>query len=638
AAVSVGFFMSAGATWPDASTQLPPSGSPELSTERRPFNGPELERLADAVFAPYLREFAQPSLAVAIVQGESFVWSKGYGLERAHDQRPVDPDETLFNVASVSKLFTATAAMQLVERGALALDEDIRRRLGSDIIRGSRGAVTLRHLLTHTSGLDGAFMRDVVADPQKLIPLREYFRRFPPVASRAPGREIRYSNVGMALAGRLVEEASGLRFEDFVDQQVLLPLGMQHSSFRQPPPEPLRERVATYGSGPVPDALLLAPAGAMVSTVSDIARFMRMHLGYSTRILSDDALRRMHEVQWQASPQSPGAALGFFTTDLGGPSGLFHTGARVHFSLLYLEPAHRLGIFIVHAMRQGGRHQSLRAEFVRAVLAKYFGTPPVATGSHRDSWPSLERYAGLYRPILLSTATIERAATLAMDTPVTVEGGVLAVAVPTGPRLMLRRVEADHFRVEGGRDDGLHVVFMSSAGSITGFSMSGNTQDPVSFHRLRWFESGRLHAVLLASIVFLLASAPVGTGVGMIIARFRRGANTRPTESTPERWAWRAAVTAGGLTLAAPLATAALVVLHQGEDNAAEGLRTALTAGATIELVALIPTLAIPAVSVAAWRRGFWSYWKRVYYTAIGVGVVLAIPLLYHYRLLGYQF
>jgi CubicO group peptidase (beta-lactamase class C family) len=606
-----------------------------------PLNGPELERFAEGVFAPYLREFPQPSLAVAIVHGESFVWTKGYGLERAQNQRAVDPDETLFNIASVSKLVTATAVMQLVERGAIAPDEEIRHRLGADIIRGNRGAVTLRHLLTHTSGLDGAFIvRDVVADPQDLVPLRDYFRHFPPVASRAPGGEIRYSNVGMALAGRLVEEASGLRFEDYVEQRVFVPLGMQHSSFRQPPPDRLRERVATYGSGPVPDALLLAPVGAMVSTASDMARFMRMHLGYGTRILSDDTLRMMHQVQWQASPQSPGAALGFFTTDLGGPSGLFHTGARVHFSLLYLDPADRLGVFVVHAMRQGGPHQSLRPAFVGALLAKYFHTSPspVVAVPRRESWPPLERYAGLYRPILFSTATIERAAMLAMDTSVTVQGGALAVAIPSLPRLVLRRVDAHHFRVNGGTEDGLHLAFTSSNGRITGFAMSGNTQDPVSFERLRWFESGRLHAGLLASIVLLLASAPAGSAVGVIMSRFRRGQTSGWSASRAERWAWRTAVVAGALTVAAPLTTVGFVMLHAGEDTAVDALRTALTAGATLELIALMPALAIPAISFAAWRRGFWSRWRRIYYTAIGVGVMVAIPLLYHYRLLGYHF
>ena len=76
----------------------------------------------------------------------------------------------------------------------------------------------------------------------------------------------------------------------------------------------------------------------------------------------------------------------------------------------------------------------------------------------------------------------------------------------------------------------------------------------------------------------------------------------------------------------------------EGDDTAADGLRTALTAGATLELIALMPTLALPALSLVAWRQGFWNRWRRVYYTALGVGVVLAMPLLYYYRLIGYHF
>ena len=638
--VSLGLPAFGGMAQPQTSSPLSTPATQERAVQRPPLRHSELERFADGIFAPYLREFPQPSLAVAIVHGESFEWMKGYGLEHPDTGRAVDPGETLFNMASVSKLFTATAAMQLVERGALRLDDDIRHRLGANIIRGNQGTITLRHLLTHTSGLDGAFMRAVVADARELAPLHEYFRRFPPVASRPPAGEIRYSNVGMALAGRLVEEASELGFEDYVEHQVFVPLGMKHSSFRQPPPESLRGRVATYGSGPVPDALLLSPAGAMVSTVGDMARFMRMHLGYGPRILSDGTRQLMHEVQWRAAPQMPGVALGFFTTDLGGTLGLFHTGARVHFSLLYLDEPHRVGVFIVHAMRQGGRHQSLRSQFVRAFLAKYFGSSPspAAVEPHEFSAP-LERYTGLYRPRLLSLASIERAATLAMDTPVRVEGGLLTVAIPGGPRLALRRVDENYFRVQGGTEDGLHVAFRLSAGRISGFAMSGNTQDPISFDRLRWFESGRFHAGVLVSVVFLLASAPVGSAVRGIIARFSRGRKTDRTASMPaERWAWRAAVAAGSLTLAAPLTTAALIFLHRGEDTAADGLRTALTAGATLGVVALIPALAIPVMSLIAWRRGFWTCWKRIYYTVLAIAVVIGIPLLHHYRLIGYYF
>ena len=200
---------------PTVSSSAADAAAPTRGHPPRFSTAADLEAFADSFFTPYLREFPAPSLAVAVVYRDSVVLLKGYGHERTHPERPVDADSTLFNVASISKLFTAAAAMQLVEQGRLAPDEDVSQWLGPGWVRGEGPPITLRHLLTHTSGLDGAFMRDVVARPSELVPLRDYLARFPPRRGRPPGREIRYSNLGMALVGRIVEVGSGLPFDDY---------------------------------------------------------------------------------------------------------------------------------------------------------------------------------------------------------------------------------------------------------------------------------------------------------------------------------------------------------------------------------------------------------------------------------------
>src|SRR5262245_17342979 len=197
----------------------------------------------DSFFARYLRESPDPSLAVAVVAGDSVLVLKGYGTEDG--RRPVDPSSTVFNIASLSKLVVATAAMQLVEQGEIALDDDIEAHLGGVRLAGSGPPVTLRHLLSHTSGLEGPFLRDVVTDPGRLVSLRQYFTTYPPRRGRAPGAEVRYSNYAMALAGYLIEQVSGESFQDYVERHLFAPLGMTRSSFRQPPPEPLAARGAT---------------------------------------------------------------------------------------------------------------------------------------------------------------------------------------------------------------------------------------------------------------------------------------------------------------------------------------------------------------------------------------------------------
>ena len=596
------------------------------------------------MFTGYMRNYAEPSLAVVVVQGDSTLLSKGYGNESSRPVRPVDPDSTLFNIASVSKLFTATAAMQLVERDSLSLDDDVSRWLGSEVVRGDGPTITLRHLLTHTSGLDGAFMRDVVATPSDMISLRDYFIRFPSMRGRPPGQEIRYSNVGMALVGRLVELGSGMPFDDYVERHVLHPLGMHHSTFRQPPAQPLKSRIATHGSGPVPDVLLLSPSGAMVSTASDMGRFMRAHLADGTlggvRILAPARARQMRQTQWRASAAIPGVGLGFFGSDLGGVSGVFHTGARTHFSLMYLVPEHRLGIFVVHSMRQGGPHQTLRTDFARALIERYIPPDRVEPVPRQPSWPPSTQYAGVYRPVLLATTTIERAAQLATDTPVEAgPEGSLSIRIPGGTRLAFHRVGPFHYRVRGGSNDGLHVAFTRGGdGQVRGFSMSGSTQDPVSFERLRWFERGGFHSLLIGAFLLLFAATALAAPFTALARRVSR-THVASDDSTPgAKWAWRMVVATGLLVLLSPLSTFLIVATHQGDDTAAGGLRFALSVGLTFLLLGTVTGLTLPPLAVAAWRRRYWGIARRTYFTLLATGVVVTLPLLYHYHLLGYWF
>ena len=314
----------------------------------------------------------------------------------------------------------------------------------------------------------------------------------------------------------------------------------------------------------------------------------------------------------------------------------------MHFSLLYLVPEHRLGVFLVHAMRQGGPHRSLRTDFVRALLSRFFPQPeeaPPPASSH--SWPPAARYAGVYRPHLLSTSTIERGAQLAMDTRVRVHtDGSATLRIPGGPTLALRRVGPAHYRAHGGPDDGLHIAFLDDGkGGITGFAMSGSTQDPVSFERLRWLERGWLHAAFLGAVALLLVGTAVGSTARHWIGVVRRRRVSRGQASPPAAaWAWRDLVATGWLVLATPVTAMVLVAAHPGEDTAAHGLRLALRVGLTFLLAGAVTALPLPAMAVMAWRRGYWGRARRVYFAVVAAGVAVALPLLYRYRILGYWF
>jgi CubicO group peptidase (beta-lactamase class C family) len=167
--------------------------------------------------------------------------------------RPViRPQSTLFAFGSVSKVFTATAVMQLVERGKLDLDSDVNRSLDFKLPPHEGKPVTLRRLLTHTAGFEEKLK--YLVGPRPMMPLDRYLKRWGPARIFAAGEVPAYSNYGSALAGYIVQRVSGERYDDYMGRHVLGPLGMNHSTLRRPIPAnlmPLLAKGYVLGSGEV---------------------------------------------------------------------------------------------------------------------------------------------------------------------------------------------------------------------------------------------------------------------------------------------------------------------------------------------------------------------------------------------------
>jgi CubicO group peptidase (beta-lactamase class C family) len=241
----------------------------------------EIEVWMDQFLAEYLRH-PYAILGFVLVKDGKIFFQKGYGYADAETKSPVVPDQTLFFAASVSKLVTATAVMQLIEQGKLRADADVNTYLTRFQLETNYPApVTIANLLTHTSGIDDSFIVGSVDRPSDLVSLGDFFTKNPPRRGRPPGEQIVYSNMGMAFAGYLVEAVSGVSFYDYAEQNVFRPLGMEHSSFRRPFPSNLAPSVATAGVGGQPPdktAIQLYPAESLVSTVTDMGHFIIAHL------------------------------------------------------------------------------------------------------------------------------------------------------------------------------------------------------------------------------------------------------------------------------------------------------------------------------------------------------------------------
>lgn len=302
-----------------------PSTEPSLDDER------EVEAFMDEVVKKQLESSKIPGATVSVVKDGEILFAKGYGEADVKAEKPVVADETLFRVGSVSKLFTSTAAMQLVEEGKLDLDEDVNTYLDDVEIPDTYNGkpVTLRNLLTHTAGFEQEFVGTGARGAADFEPLGEYLSKHVPARVKPPGEVTSYSNFGMALAGQLVEEASGMTYARYVKENVARPIGMDGTTAAQPPVPGLRDRLATgyRVEDGEPDAgsfehIEEAPAGAVSSTAPDMARFMIAHLQNGrygdARILEENTAKQMQEKQFSNDPRLDGQDFGFYEQTING--------------------------------------------------------------------------------------------------------------------------------------------------------------------------------------------------------------------------------------------------------------------------------------------------------------------------------
>ncbi len=231
--------------------------------------------------------------------------------------------------------------MQLAASGTWKLTDDVNRYLPTDaqLDRGFGRDVTIADLLTHTGGLEEKFSGGI-AQMSERVSLAEYFARNRHRRVHEPGVEVSYSNVGMALIGYAVEAASKQSFDRYAATHIFAPLGMTRSTFVQPTPVAWEADIASAPPSGARDIVFLPyPAASLVTTPSDMGRFIAAHLAHSTAIPPAEWMHAMHETHWRAQPSVPGVAYGFFEGEWNGRRTLFHTGDSGDHSVVFLARA-----------------------------------------------------------------------------------------------------------------------------------------------------------------------------------------------------------------------------------------------------------------------------------------------------------
>ena len=373
-------------------TPVPPSPQQPAGGESRVTEPPHELTVADVHafldgFVPMQLERENIAGAVVLVVKDGAIFfAKGYGYSDVDKKSPVTVDATLFRPGSISKLFTWTAVMQLVEQGKLDLDRDINEYLDFKIPPAFGKPITLRNLMTHTPGFEEQIKDLITEESAPQATLRQHLVTHIPERIFPPGTTPAYSNYGASLAGYIVERVSGRPFNDYVAENIFKPLGMSHSTFVQPLPadlKPLMSNGYNLGSGKAKPFEIIeeAPAGALAATAADLGRFMIAHLQNgkldNAQILRPETAAQMHSRQFGLSPALNGMCLGFYEESRNGHRIIGHGGDTVYFhSDLHLVPDSGIGFFVSYNSAGKGEI-SPRSALWYHFLDRYFPyTPP----------------------------------------------------------------------------------------------------------------------------------------------------------------------------------------------------------------------------------------------------------------------
>jgi CubicO group peptidase (beta-lactamase class C family) len=552
---------------------------------------------------------------VAVVRGDQTIYLRAFGRAVVESDDAVDQQTTAFRIGSVSKLFTAIAALQLVDAGHLDLQRNIADYLGAFRLRFP---TTMHQLLTHTAGLDERFT-GAYTESTPLPTVTEHLRLNPPQQVRTPGQSYSYSNYHYAVAGGVIEAITKQRFESYLEDHVFAPLRMRSTTAFQPPGRTTATVARGYRwTGGHQDRLpqrftFASPSGGITTSGLDMARLLRALLNDGVidgaRILSASSVRRLFDSQYSPDPHIPAATYGAIKWRTRGRELIFKDGTLGdQIGVVVIDPDNGLGIFLASNTLPG------IGPLVDPMLTHLFGppialsAPPILPGAASRA----KAFRGVYRNAHHTRHDMSRLRALMPMIQTRVSASSDGSLAWQGRRWI--EVAPMLFR-SADRED--YIVFRAdSAGAPAELLAWGS-----SYERIGIFEQTAFHVgVLLSSVAGFVSY------IGLRLVRLRRARETiRRTRLA--RFSGVAAATVN-LTF-----VAGLPILF-GDLGAAVPLPLVVRVWLALPVISLVMAPILVGFAVLAWRGGWWTRGERIAYSASAVAAVAFLLFLNYWRLL----
>jgi CubicO group peptidase (beta-lactamase class C family) len=608
-----------------------------------------LVAFVDGVVRGYMAENGIAGVTVAVTDRHDLLLLRGYGIAGENPARAVDPNSTLFRLGSISKTFTYVAAMQLVAEHKLDLDAPVDRYLPVSLKTDIPGYPPIRiwNLMTHTAGFEDAVVSAHMfyADPRNVPQLDAYLARYRPKRVRPPGVHADYSNYSVELLGAIVERVSGKPFDDYIEQYVLDPLGMRHTTFRELLPKDDSRAVSVALAGDFSTGFEYengggfaprrpeyisngAPAGAGSSDAADMAIWMRTLLNDGEadghRVLDPVTFHQMVTPTFRNAPAVHAIAHGFFVGRYGCYASLEHDGDTLWFhSNMVVLPQAGIGVFVSTNTNTGA---SLAEGLPRLIFQHFLpGSRPASAPPPPPAFArSGQVYAGTYLSERRDFSTIEKALSTTVATVTITPRGYLLVNGGKNGRFV--ELSPDIFREVDNSD---RIQFLRNAhGRVTGLAIANGN---AVFDKEGLFENPLTALAALALLMPVCLCALTGA--------WGRRRRTLPGTAARHRDVCVPAIVllaaACGWLLFLLLMIAAIVVMS------AAGYKLLFHFPPPILLVVVVMGYAASILTLIAlwflprvWRMQAWSFWRKVRHNLILALMVWVVVMLVEWKVL----
>jgi CubicO group peptidase (beta-lactamase class C family) len=622
------------------------AASPASPVQSGPDSGHEMtatdiEAFLDGFVPMQLQRENIAGAVVCVVKDGKILFAHGYGYSDVAKKTPVTVDATLFRPGSISKLFTWTAIMQLVEQGKLDLDKDINQYLDFKIPATFPQPITLRNIMTHTTGFEENVSRLFLLEDDPILPLGQYLPKHIPKRISPPGTTPAYSNYGATLAGYIVERVSGRPFDAYIAEHILQPLGMSRSTFTQPLPADLKPMMSggyenAAGKPESFEVVQAAPAGSLSATASDMARFMVAHLQdgryENAQILKPETARLMHTRQAGRIPDLNGMALGFYEESRNGHRIIGHGGDSLWFhSDLHLMLDTGVGFYVSYNSAGKGEI-SPRSALWTHFINRYFPASISDTPAPSTAVADAKSVEGYYMSSRRSEGTFLKAGSAFGQEHVTAQDDGSLKIEPmkdfNGELKRWREIAPLVYRADGGTD---RIAFVKDADGRMQLLINFPA---VIFQKVSTLNSSPFNSIIVGCSIGIMALTLLLLPIAAVIRRHHRAR----LELTPGQRGWRRVVR---IVCAIDVAFVALFLMVLPSSNPAALLSGRLDFRIILmQILGTIGAVGSLAVVYATWRlwrdRDLWG-WSKVFDVIVMLATVGFTWFVIHWNVINFS-